>query len=233
MAFDPGTGTDSSYSNKVTLLPNKQILLTGGFTKYNGVTKNQIALLHENGSLDTAFDAGTVSNYYYVFQWKPRVLSNGKIIISGPFTTYNGVARPGIARLNLDGSVDTTFYPSSGIQGATASVTYVQPDDKMLVDWHTYTGGSYSTSYHYIGRINSDPATVQNGYKVECIYGDATMSNPITDTCTKNIIVRESTPDNAVQGCASIGNNYENTIGYEQWISTTPFNAAINCYARK
>ena len=78
-------------------------------------------------------------------------------------------------------------------------MAHIQPDDKMLVNWNVSTGGGYSTSYNYIGRINSDPTTVQNGYKVECIYGDATMSNPITDTCTKNIIVREPTSDDAVQ----------------------------------
>jgi hypothetical protein len=37
------------------------------------------------------------------------VQSDGKILVGGSFTSYNGVARNNIVRLNNDGTLDTTF----------------------------------------------------------------------------------------------------------------------------
>ena len=47
------------------------------------------------------------------------IQSDGKIIIGGNFTTYNGTASTRIARLHADGTLDTTF--SVGI-GASSDV---------------------------------------------------------------------------------------------------------------
>src|SRR5437588_3808505 len=38
--------------------------------------------------------------------------SDGKTIVFGGFTSVNGTARDGIARLNADGALDTSFNPS-------------------------------------------------------------------------------------------------------------------------
>ena len=42
------------------------------------------------------------------------VQADGKIIIGGQFTTYNGTGRNRIARLNADGSLDSGFDPGTG-----------------------------------------------------------------------------------------------------------------------
>src|SRR5207237_6301643 len=42
----------------------------------------------------------------------PVIDGNGKILIAGDFVSVNGIGVPGIARLNSDGSVDTSFNPS-------------------------------------------------------------------------------------------------------------------------
>ncbi len=47
------------------------------------------------------------------------------------------------------------------------------------------------------------------------------------------MIVREPTADDVVQGCASLTNNYENTVGYGEWMSTIPFTGTMSCSARK
>jgi uncharacterized delta-60 repeat protein len=40
--------------------------------------------------------------------------ADGKVVIGGMFTQINGVARPYLARLNADGSLDSTFNPVAG-----------------------------------------------------------------------------------------------------------------------
>ena len=80
-----------------------RIIISGSFDTYNGVARNGIARLNTDGSLDITFNPGTgVNNNIF----KTSLQSNGKIIISGSFDTYNGVARNRIARLNTDGSLD-------------------------------------------------------------------------------------------------------------------------------
>ena len=44
--------------------------------------------------------------------------TDGKIVIGGSFTSFNGTARNRIARLNSDGTLDTTFLAAgSGANG--------------------------------------------------------------------------------------------------------------------
>jgi len=53
--------------------------------------------------------------------------SDGKVIIGGQFTiTYNSVTYNGIARLNTDGSLDTTFNPNAS--GTVRALAVVQPE---------------------------------------------------------------------------------------------------------
>jgi uncharacterized delta-60 repeat protein len=40
--------------------------------------------------------------------------ADGKVVIGGMFTEVNGVAQPYLARLNADGSIDTSFTPAAG-----------------------------------------------------------------------------------------------------------------------
>jgi uncharacterized delta-60 repeat protein len=88
------------------------------------------------------------------------VQPDGKIIIGGDFTTYNGSNIYNISsqanfilRLNSDGDIDSTFLPSSAANGRVNTIV-LQPDNKILI------GGSF-TSYdgnliNGVARLNSD-----------------------------------------------------------------------------
>src|ERR1043166_4476537 len=60
------------------------------------------------------------------------IQQDGKAIIGGPFTSYNGVLAAGLARLNLDGSLDTTFNPGLGANKPVNALA-VLSDGKILV----------------------------------------------------------------------------------------------------
>jgi len=65
----------------------------------------------QSGALDLTFDPGTGLNDIV---HTSSIQSDGKIIIGGYFTSYNGTARTRIARINADGTLDATFNPGTG-----------------------------------------------------------------------------------------------------------------------
>lgn len=126
--FNPGTSVDYGISS-VAVQPDGKILLAGGFTLYQGVSRRGIARINDNGTLDATFNPGNGVNQ--IINGIARQ-SDGKILITGAFTTYDGVARNGVARLNMDGTLDTTFNPGTGLDFAGQSVV-VQTNGSILV----------------------------------------------------------------------------------------------------
>ena len=96
----------------IAVQPDNKILIGGAFTMTNSTTRNRIARLNADGSLDTGFDpgAGGASNEVDAIALQP----NGKIVIGGKFTTVGGTGRSRIARLNANGSNETWFDPGDG-----------------------------------------------------------------------------------------------------------------------
>jgi uncharacterized delta-60 repeat protein len=76
---------------------------------------------------------------------------DGKILVGGDFSTIGGTERIGIARLNTDGTLDTTFNPDA--YDSVSSIA-VQADGKILV------GGNFTTLYgaprDNLARLNTD-----------------------------------------------------------------------------
>ena len=135
-AFDPGTGLDDAVRS-IAIQADGKILLGGEFTTYNGVGRSGIARLNTDGSLDAGFNPGTGVTLPDV---KAIVVQpDGKILIGGQFSSYNGTARNGVARLNTDGSVDTGFNPGTGVNGGEVFSIQLQPDGKVIL------GGSFAT----------------------------------------------------------------------------------------
>ncbi|HYY56460.1 MAG TPA: hypothetical protein VE842_03955, partial [Pyrinomonadaceae bacterium] len=91
----------------LALQPDGKVIVGGNFSKYNGIDIISIARLNADGTLDTTFNQGGFGTDATIFD---IVLQpDGKILIAGSFTQYNRVARSRIARLNADGTLDTTF----------------------------------------------------------------------------------------------------------------------------
>ena len=162
-------GADGTV-NTTALQPDGKILIGGQFTTYNGTTVNRIARLNTDGILDTTFTTGTgADNSVNTITIQP----DGKILVGGWFTTYNGTTVNGIARLNTDGTLDTTFTTGTGVDGAV-SVIALQSDSKIFIggDFYTYNG----TTANRIARLNTDgtldttfTGTGANNYNVKAI----------------------------------------------------------------
>ena len=63
------------------------------------------------------------------------VQPDGKILIGGKFTKYNGVARSYLARLNADGTLDASFHSpiyQTPVERAVNAII-VRPDGKIMI----------------------------------------------------------------------------------------------------
>ena len=65
----------------------------------------------QSGMLDTSFDPGTGANNGV---FGITMQDDGRILIGGQFTTYNGIGVISLARLHGDGTLDGTFNTGTG-----------------------------------------------------------------------------------------------------------------------
>lgn len=166
----PGTDPNGQV-NAVAVLTNDESIIAGGFSTYNGTSRNGIAMVDTTGQLDTSFDPGDgISVVTGEFISSVFVQSNGQIVAGGSFASFNGNSAHNIVRLNPNGSVDMAFLAAggTGANGAIRSVI-VQFDGTILIggDFTTYDG----FTRNHVARLNPDgsldttfdPGTALNG----------------------------------------------------------------------
>ncbi len=149
-----GTGfSDAVYAMAVQ--SDDKIVVGGSFTGINGTTSNRIARLNSDGTLDTTFTTNIGTGFGATRVNTIAIQSDGKIVVGGSFSTINGVTSNRIARLNSDGTPDTTFTTNIGTGfGSSVYRVGIQSDGKIIA------GGIFSTlndvSTTTIARLNSD-----------------------------------------------------------------------------
>ncbi len=148
--FNSGTGAENRVFT-TAIQSDGKIIIGGWFISYNGTSRNYIARLNANGSLDTTFNPGIGASYIV---YTNSIQNDGKIIIAGDFTSYNGTARNRIARLNTDGSLDSSFNPGTGFD-LVVSTSAIQSDGKIILggNFDTYNGTAIHNS---IVRLNTN-----------------------------------------------------------------------------
>ena len=142
-------GANSSIAD-LSISPNDSIYIAGSFTSYNGTATNRIARLNPNGDLDTTFIVGTGANSTVS---AVSQVSGGKVLIGGIFTSYNGTTMNRLARLNSDGTLDTTFTIGTGPNSNVKTIA-LQSDGKIII------GGQFATynavAKNGLARLNAD-----------------------------------------------------------------------------
>lgn len=157
------SGLDATVETIVVQTDGK-ILLGGNFTTYNGgAAPDSLLRLNSDGTLDSSF-SGVTTGMNGVVE-AIAVQSDGKILVGGGFTSFNGNASAPdyIIRLNADGSIDSTFNGlSTGLNGAVEAII-VQSDGKILVggDFTAYNGDAVAPDR--VIRLNSD-GTIDEGF---------------------------------------------------------------------
>ena len=126
-SFNIGTGFSSTVIF-IAIQSDKKVICGGSFTAYQGVSANRIVRLNTDGSIDASFNIGTgLDNTVNSI----AIQSDGRILVVGVFTTYQGISANRIIRLNADGSIDSTFFVGIGFSNAVRTIV-IQSDGKLL-----------------------------------------------------------------------------------------------------
>ena len=138
-SFNTGTGFDF-FINTIIQQSDDKLVAGGGFLAYSGSAANRIVRLNLNGTIDTTFNTGTGFNNTVrtIIQQ-----SDDKLVVGGDFITYSGSTVNRIVRLNLNGTIDTTFNIGTGFNNTVQTVIQ-QSDDKIIVggNFTTYSGST-------------------------------------------------------------------------------------------
>jgi uncharacterized delta-60 repeat protein len=108
-----------SFISSIKIQTDGKIIIAGNFNTYNGTSVGRIIRLNSDGSIDTGFTIGTGPNNTVQ---TVDIQSDGKILIGGTFTSYNGVTINRLARLNVDGTLDTSFNIGTGFDNSVNDV---------------------------------------------------------------------------------------------------------------
>lgn len=121
--FNTGSGADGSITSIQKDLVSGKLLLVGSFASFNGKSYRNIVRLNEDGSVDESFKPkefiGGIPNF-------AAQLKNGKVVVSGTFSNYDGVTRRGLLILNNDGSVSQEYNHNGEFSGRISKVIETQ-----------------------------------------------------------------------------------------------------------
>jgi uncharacterized delta-60 repeat protein len=182
------------------------IYVGGTFTTFNGETNNRLIRLQSNGSKDTGFNTGTGFDSTVV-AWGKSVQSDKKVIVGHNFSTYNGTSSLRLARINTNGSYDSTFNVGAGFNATTPSNS-LQSDGKVIV------GGAFTTynniSAPRIVRLNTN-GSIDTGF----VYGtgfNGTTENIAVDSSNRIIAVGGFSSYNGTSATRIIRLNTNGTV---------------------
>ena len=197
--FDTSVGAGSGIIYSIAEQSDGKIIIVGSFTKYNNVTVNRIARILPNGSLDRTFATGTGSSTNIT---NVRILSNGKILITGNFISFNGTLSNRIIRLNSDGSVDNSFNIGSGFNDDVNAIA-VQRDGKILLGGNftlyngntanriirIYEDGSLDQSFQRLGFNNGSVQIIKEDHLGNIMVGGSFSSRYGNDDVNRAVLL--------------------------------------------
>ena len=201
-------GFSSSSPSSVIVQSDQKIVVSG-----NG-SSGAMVRYTTTGAPDTAFNSNIGSFVASLSATGPNILAlqaDQKILVGGPFDTYNGNSRNYLIRLNTDGTEDTAFYTALGTAyDSTVGAISVQTDGNIIV------GGIFSM---FNGNIRN-----------ELMRLDIIAAVPATEEVTQGVLrgIYENTSTAWVLGGNEIDNGVANAgvtfsmtaLGQLQYTST-------------
>jgi uncharacterized delta-60 repeat protein len=177
LSFDPGAGASGQLSN-VLLQPDGRLIITGIFSSYGGLTARSMARVLPDGQPDPGFNVGAGPAGLQGTLWGTALQPDGKLVVTGSFSTFNGVPRGRMVRLNADGSVDLSFNPGGGPDQAPSTVV-VEPGGSILISG-TFSSVSGRVR-HNIARLRPNGTLDLSSFTGVGLDGGATTILPQLD----------------------------------------------------
>lgn len=175
-------------------------ILVAGVLLFNGSTTVHLIRVNADGTLDTTFAPGIINSTGNTnctscpggTGIKEVVgLPDGKIIVTGAFSSYNGVARTNIVKLLTDGTIDPSFNPNASTDRVISAVS-VEPFSNKLVIAGEFTDFSGAA----VGKI---ARLLPNGYlDTSFNIGTGTLDDTGIGFTYNNVAALTRQPDNKI-----------------------------------
>lgn len=130
-SFDPG-GTVNNDVLTMAVLASSDVIAGGAFTSIAGQSRTYLARFSGGTGLLSNGFTPTLDGAVHAVVAQP----DGKLLIGGAFQLVNGSTRRRVARLNADGTLDTSFVPANIPDGIVFAIE-VDPAGRI------YVGGSF------------------------------------------------------------------------------------------
>ena len=114
------------------------VYVGGDFTTYNGAQAIRIVRLNANGTIDPAFATALGFNGS-VRSIMPAGNQGVNLYVGGDFTTYNGIQKNRIVRINANGAFDQAFSIGTGFDNTVQVINLAEDGSGNL-----YVGGAFT-----------------------------------------------------------------------------------------
>jgi uncharacterized delta-60 repeat protein len=174
-------GTSPLEGRAMAIQPDGKIVVAGD-CNCGGVAEFLVLRYQTDGSLDPTFGSG--GEVFVTFPigpsaaWAVKVQPDGKIVVGGGAGSDYTSAPFALARLNADGSLDSTFGTGGEVittipgRGAAVYSLALQPDGKIVAcgySWDSLTPGGTKVQFA-LARYNSD-GSLDNGFGISGLVG--------------------------------------------------------------
>lgn len=173
MALDGSV--DSSWGTTLNISGSPVIHYDARLDRYYITTDARIVRALPDGTVDSAFTQTTIAGSTRAIRTQP----DGKVVLFGAFIGVGGSGMQYLARLNADGTRDTTFYYNLNGQPAIA----FGGNQMVMLDTGFIIVGSFSaiegTTQNYIVKINFDGRI------------DPTFAPVLNSTCSSIVLTHD------------------------------------------
>lgn len=200
----------------VVIDSNNKILIGGSISSIGSYLASHIMKLNSDGSLDSSCVSAMGTGFNFFVQ-SFNTQNDGKVIVNGGFSSYNGSPVNKVLRLDTVCNMDSSFQANLGIVGSV-NKTYVLSDGKFL---HVGSLSSYdSTAVSKVVRVQAN-GTLDGTYPnsaakptVKASYLDASdrlyiSSNGGTFNGTAVGYLSRISPDGTVDVSFNIGTGFD------------------------
>ena len=213
--FNPGTGTAGNTIEGVALQPDGKIVIVGWFPTFNGTTVNGVARLTSAGAVDSSFNSGLGINVPFP-AFIVTLQDDGKIVMGGQYTFFNGLPDNGITRLN--GDLFVTWAPGDAANKTLllpiVNDTLDEPNETLSLHVTPVSGGALAgvTQNSILTIVDNDPTpTAISAVSGSGVFGGtATLTAKLTSNGsnlsgkTVNFTINSSAAGNAVTGANGV-----------------------------
>lgn len=119
----------------------------GNFPSVSGVMRTNLAAFNTSTGAIQSFAPKIAGGAIETIE----STDDGKLLIGGTFTSVNSIAKPGIAKLNVNGTLDNVFNPILTLQSGNTKLGVYHIVSR---GYYTYISGSFSKKLLMINTVN-------------------------------------------------------------------------------